>query len=454
MPRRPPNIVLPTAPATPYSLAILSEYTHTLDSLPLDLSRNFADLRELDAVLSLSMSMLTNKITQLTSMIENNTASKVERLQLLMNIAEEAHRLKLGGEDKIRVACYAADGLRGHRAHMRMLLAHMPDVEYDSLADRLGRRTVFPHVATRTYYPLGMTEGGRRQRRGAVGSLLTGAAVEATPNKRKRVNGRDEDLDVSKSPRKERAADNSRQRNTVRTKRTERAASPAESTLSVASHMPQSSHLAMQSHTTNSRQNGHGRAPSTASASNSRRARASRTTPDALAAQLDSAASRRDVFNAPPSSSASHPSLPIPYAPNELNAHGLSATHLPNSVSEWAHGQLEGPGMPVARNFVSTTSVVAETVDAGAGAGVEVDGDPDDGKTYCFCDGVSYGDMIACDDKNCEREWFHLPCIGLTVPPDGTWYCDACRAKRNKQRGGRGGKKRTGGARAGARNTS
>src|SRR4051812_5489681 len=84
---------------TTYSLALLAEYTHTLDSLPLDLSRNFADLRELDAVLSSSMSSITTKINDLTRMIEQGGSSKEERLWLLTEIAEEAGRLKLGGED-------------------------------------------------------------------------------------------------------------------------------------------------------------------------------------------------------------------------------------------------------------------------------------------------------------------------------------------------------------------
>jgi len=44
-----------------FALSLLSEYTHSLDSLPLDLSRNFADLRELDAVLSSSMTSITAK---------------------------------------------------------------------------------------------------------------------------------------------------------------------------------------------------------------------------------------------------------------------------------------------------------------------------------------------------------------------------------------------------------
>lgn len=65
---------------TPYTLALLSEYTNTLETLPIDLSRNLADLRELDALLSSSFISITAKIHNLTSMIEQGTATKEDRL--------------------------------------------------------------------------------------------------------------------------------------------------------------------------------------------------------------------------------------------------------------------------------------------------------------------------------------------------------------------------------------
>lgn len=36
---------------------------------------------------------------------------------------------------------------------------------------------------------------------------------------------------------------------------------------------------------------------------------------------------------------------------------------------------------------------------------------------YCYCNEVSFGEMVACDNPNCPREWFHLSCVGLTKPP-------------------------------------
>lgn len=134
-----------------------------------------------------------------------------------------------------------------------------------------------------------------------------------------------------------------------------------------------------------SRQNTSQRAASTASSVKRSRGQ------NALA-NLDD---NRQEFNHPPSSS--HPSLPAPYS--------NGSAYERNGISEWATGQLEGPGMPVARNFVNSAAAsVVPDVDTDAAAG-DGDGDGDDGRTYCVCDRVSFGEMIACDDENCEKEW-------------------------------------------------
>ncbi|TIA71786.1 hypothetical protein E3P91_02391 [Wallemia ichthyophaga] len=50
-------------------------------------------------------------------------------------------------------------------------------------------------------------------------------------------------------------------------------------------------------------------------------------------------------------------------------------------------------------------------------AGGENDGDE---ARYCYCNGVSYGQMIGCDDEQCQREWFHIACVGLDKAPSVT----------------------------------
>lgn len=52
--------------------------------------------------------------------------------------------------------------------------------------------------------------------------------------------------------------------------------------------------------------------------------------------------------------------------------------------------------------------------------------------TYCYCNQVSFGEMVGCDGDDCKREWFHLPCIGFKNPPKGKWYCDDCLSKMKK----------------------
>ncbi|CEG68937.1 Putative Piso0_004049 protein [Rhizopus microsporus] len=58
----------------------------------------------------------------------------------------------------------------------------------------------------------------------------------------------------------------------------------------------------------------------------------------------------------------------------------------------------------------------------------EVDVDPNE-PVYCYCNQISFGDMIACDGENCAREWFHYACVGFVEPPAGKWYCEDCKAK-------------------------
>lgn len=70
------------------------------------------------------------------------------------------------------------------------------------------------------------------------------------------------------------------------------------------------------------------------------------------------------------------------------------------------------------------------------GSGDYIDSyDPNEPR-YCLCNQVSYGDMVACDNEDCPSEWFHYPCVGITAPPKGKWYCPQCTSSM-RRRGGR-----------------
>ncbi|KAL7951093.1 hypothetical protein V8C42DRAFT_308481 [Trichoderma barbatum] len=66
------------------------------------------------------------------------------------------------------------------------------------------------------------------------------------------------------------------------------------------------------------------------------------------------------------------------------------------------------------------------------GDDADEDADVDaDEATYCYCNSISYGAMVACDSDDCAREWFHLACVGLKVAPSSKtkWYCPDCKER-------------------------
>lgn len=63
-------------------------------------------------------------------------------------------------------------------------------------------------------------------------------------------------------------------------------------------------------------------------------------------------------------------------------------------------------------------------------------GEDADNNLYCFCQRVSFGEMIGCDNDDCKYEWFHWSCVGITSPPkdDDIWYCPDCAPKMEKRK--------------------
>ncbi|KAF2848549.1 hypothetical protein T440DRAFT_470151 [Plenodomus tracheiphilus IPT5] len=63
---------------------------------------------------------------------------------------------------------------------------------------------------------------------------------------------------------------------------------------------------------------------------------------------------------------------------------------------------------------------------SGVGGG-DADEDESDDTKYCTCQRVSFGDMVACDNDNCQYQWFHWECVGIKEEPLGDWLCPDCR---------------------------
>lgn len=131
---------------------------------------------------------------------------------------------------------------------------------------------------------------------------------------------------------------------------------------------------------------------------------------------------------------ASKPSTPaIPQFPETVRSRSSRALET-SSVNKRSHKKGAG-----AAAQLLAQQVQPDGGDDGASNMDEDEADEEiaaDEPTYCYCNGVSYGEMVGCDARDCEREWFHLECVGLKVAPKGSakWYCDDCMKKRPNQK--------------------
>lgn len=90
----------------------------------------------------------------------------------------------------------------------------------------------------------------------------------------------------------------------------------------------------------------------------------------------------------------SHPRAPHP---GLAVTAGIHAGPGPNG-----HARTPPPADRRNGDYEGTPGDVGDGGDADGGDG---DGEGDDNKRYCVCNGVSYGDMIGCDDENCDKQW-------------------------------------------------
>ncbi|KJK74228.1 hypothetical protein H634G_10374 [Metarhizium anisopliae BRIP 53293] len=135
---------------------------------------------------------------------------------------------------------------------------------------------------------------------------------------------------------------------------------------------------------------------------------------------------------------ASKPSTPA------LATFQEAARSRPSRSTETGSKKSHKKSGPVAQVALIQQAAAAADTDASSSMqGDDEDGDIDgDEPTYCYCNSVSYGEMVACDADDCKREWFHLACVGLKVAPGSRtkWYCEDCKERLKmgaKKSGGR-----------------
>ncbi|KAL5542488.1 hypothetical protein UlMin_010198 [Ulmus minor] len=118
-------------------------------------------------------------------------------------------------------------------------------------------------------------------------------------------------------------------------------------------------------------------------------------------------------------------------------ASALPATSQDGGAKTGKGGEGGRGGRKKTRQATAAAAAATETATIAAnptGMDLDIPVDPNE-PTYCFCNQVSYGEMVACDNPNCKIEWFHFGCVGLKEQPKGKWYCSDCASLKNRRKG-------------------
>ncbi|KLJ09188.1 hypothetical protein EMPG_15387 [Blastomyces silverae] len=96
----------------------------------------------------------------------------------------------------------------------------------------------------------------------------------------------------------------------------------------------------------------------------------------------------------------------------------------------------KGAGLAATQQLIAAAAAPEDEDSSRQGDDEEEEGEP----RYCYCNQVSFGEMVACDNETCPREWFHLSCVGLSRAPlkSSKWYCNECKDNQRKGKSGNG----------------
>ncbi|PWN93783.1 hypothetical protein FA10DRAFT_264383 [Acaromyces ingoldii] len=443
----------------------LAAYADALDALPLDLTRSFSDLRELDAVLGSHIKALINRLARLTCLVEDETVAPAERMLALKEVAEEARGYKMGGEDKIRVALNTAETIISHTTYIDSLLSNLSSVP--SLAPFLSppkESHIAGHLSDGTPLAPGSGPGGQLPA-SMGGTADIGPVIQSGPGstKKKRptaamaggaaaagASGSLSSLSVAEKRAQQAggaslmSADGGQASTSATSSAKKRKAPPSNSAASRARNAGEEYDEPPAKRANNSQAAAKKKSASTpnqAKPSNARRTQQQDQDDDRRGAGEGSRRGMEDDESGGGSRSRSSRTVRTATNKEQMSdeedggadeeadeAAGGSSSSRPARLARGAPRPGNGAssadpeGMASSRTTPGPGSAAAGAGGAGA--------DDSDERRYCFCNNVSYGDMIGCDDEDCEREWFHLGCVGLLKPPQGLWYCDDCAAKR------------------------
>ncbi|PGG99393.1 hypothetical protein GX51_06326 [Blastomyces parvus] len=115
---------------------------------------------------------------------------------------------------------------------------------------------------------------------------------------------------------------------------------------------------------------------------------------------------------------------------------GGSSTSSLTGTGTTKRSHKKGAGLAATQQLIAAAAATEDEDSSRQGDDEEEEGEP----RYCYCNQVSFGEMVACDNETCPREWFHLSCVGLSRAPlkSSKWYCNECKDNQRKGKSGNG----------------
>ena len=109
--------------------------------------------------------------------------------------------------------------------------------------------------------------------------------------------------------------------------------------------------------------------------------------------------------------------LPSPAPATVPATQGTGGAGSRSRLSQQVHTATTGRGRRTATSVGPDADEDAEGEEDIEEEAMEESGDADDQALYCICQKMSYGEMIACDDEECEREWVRLSVLLFSPAP-------------------------------------
>ncbi|XP_064487146.1 inhibitor of growth protein 3-like isoform X2 [Ornithodoros turicata] len=146
---------------------------------------------------------------------------------------------------------------------------------------------------------------------------------------------------------------------------------------------------------------------------------------EAINASLQSLTSREFTMGSKDIGSLTSLTPPPPTLAQTPPAHSPAPETKRSSKKQSSRTSHQAAVVAMEQPVVADDSGDSSLLDEGGASGLDWNCDPNEPR-YCICNQVSYGDMVACDNDDCPFEWFHYPCVGISQPPKGKWFCPQC----------------------------